>query len=59
MNLMSSMAKTLVGSTMAMVKRAPALETGKMVYLRATSGGMILMIDSSTSTSARLIAGTP
>ena len=58
MNLMSSMAKTLVGSNIAMVTLAPAFDTGMMVYLRATSAGMILTTDSSTSTRARLMAET-
>src|SRR5262245_549850 len=59
MNLMSSMAKTLVGSSMAMVSFAPALEMGRMVYLRATSAGMILITASSTSTRSRFTDGTP
>ena len=49
MNLMSSIAKTFVGSIIAMVTVAPALATGRIVYLRATSAGMILMTASSIS----------
>ncbi len=58
MNLMSSIAKTLVGSSIAMVTLAPALETGMMVYLRATSAGISLTIESSIVTWLRLMAET-
>ena len=54
MNLMSSMAKTFVGSIIAMVIVAPALVTGRMVYLRAMSAGMILMTASSISMPSRI-----
>ena len=53
------MAKTLVGSIIARVTVAPAFETGRMVYLRAMSPGMILRIDSSISTPSRSTEGTP
>jgi hypothetical protein len=59
MNLMSSMAKTFVGSAMAMVIVAPVLLTGRMLYLRATSAGISLMTEASISKWARLMEGTP
>ena len=59
MNLMSSMAKTLVGSTMAIVSVAPERESGRTWYFRAVSAGMILMIAGSISKCSRLIEGTP
>ena len=40
MNLMSSMAKTLVGSTMASVRVAPTRERGMTEYFWATSWGI-------------------
>src|SRR2546427_11456035 len=59
MNLMSSMANTLVGSTMAMVRVAPVRLTGMIRYFCATSLGMSFTTVSSTSTLVRLMAGTP
>ena len=59
MNLMSSMAKTFVGSAMAIVSTAPERESGSTWYFRAVSAGMILMIAGSTSKWSRLIEGTP
>ncbi len=59
MNLMSSMANTLVGSAMAIVSTAPERESGSTWYFRAVSAGMILMIVGSTSKWSRLIEGTP
>ena len=59
MNLMSSMANTLVGSAMAMVRVAPERERGSTWYFLAVSAGMILMIPGSTSKWSRLIEGTP
>ncbi len=49
MNLMSSMAKTFVGSAMAMVSVAPDRERGRIWYFLAVSAGMILMMAGSTS----------
>ena len=45
MNLMSSMAKTLVGSAIAIVIVAPAWLTGRMWYFCAVSAGISLMTD--------------
>src|SRR5262249_37614411 len=59
MNLMSSMAKTLVGSPMAIVRVAPVLLTGRTPYLRATSPGTILITAASISKLPRSIEGTP
>src|SRR6266850_2319575 len=59
MNLMSSMANTFVGSTMAMVRVAPLRLTGMIRYFCATSLGISLTTESSTSIFERLIAGTP
>ena len=59
MNLMSSMANTLVGSAMAMVRVAPERESGSTWYFRAVSAGMILMMAGSTSKWSRSIDGTP
>ena len=59
MNLMSSMANTLVGSAMAIVRVAPERESGSTWYFRAVSAGMILMMAGSTSKWSRLIEGTP
>ena len=49
MNLMSSMAKTLVGSAIAIVIVAPVLLTGRMLYFRATSALINLITDESIS----------
>ena len=59
MNLMSSMANTLVGSAMAIVSVALERESGSTWYFRAVSAGMILMMPGSTSKWSRLIDGTP
>ena len=59
MNLMSSIAKTLVGSTIAMVSVAPVRLTGTTRYFCATSEGISLMTASSISKWRRLIEGTP
>src|SRR5216684_7140682 len=59
MNLMSSMAKTLVGSPIAIVSVAPVLFTGSTPYFRATSPGTILMTKGSISKCDRSIDGTP
>src|SRR6185503_16589091 len=59
MNLMSSMAKTFVGSDIAIVSVAPVLLTGRTPYFRATSPGTTLMIAGSISKCARSIEGTP
>ncbi len=59
MNLMSSMAKTLVGSAIAIVRVAPERESGSTWYFLAVSAGMILMIAGSTSKCSRLMEGTP
>ena len=59
MNLMSSIAKTLVGSPIAMVNVAPVLFTGRTPYLRATSPGTILMTAGSIEKLERSIEGTP
>ncbi len=52
------MAKTLVGSIIATVTVAPALLTGRMVYLRAMSAGMILITASSISIPFKSTDGT-
>jgi hypothetical protein len=59
MNLMSSMAKTFVGSAMARVSLAPESDSGSTWYFRAVSAGTILMIRGSTSKWSRQIEGTP
>ena len=59
MNLMSSMAKTLVGSVIAIVSVAPARLSGRIWYFWAVSAGISLMTDWSISNSPRLIDGTP
>ena len=59
MNLMSSIAKTLVGSVIAIVSVAPARLSGTIWYLCAVSGGISLMTAGSSSNSERLIEGTP
>ena len=59
MNLMSSMANTLVGSVIAMVSVAPLRLTGTTWYFCAVSTGTSLITAASISKSARLIDGTP
>src|SRR3989454_10559220 len=59
MNLMSSMANTLVGSTMARVSEEPTRLKGRTWYLIAVSIGISLMTLGSTSKYERLIEGTP
>ena len=59
MNLMSSMAKTFVGSAIAIVIVAPVLLTGRMLYLRATSAATSFRTAGSISKCERLIDGTP
>jgi hypothetical protein len=59
MNLMSSMAKTLVGSLMARLKTAPAREIGITWYFRQVSPGRTFRTVASMSKVARLIEGTP
>ncbi len=59
MNLMSSIAKTLVGSVIAIVSVAPERESGTISYFWAVSAGMSLMTLGSISNWARLIDGTP
>ena len=59
MNLMSSMANTLVGSVIAIVSVAPARLSGTIWYLCAVSEGISLTIAGSISNCARLIEGTP
>src|SRR5512143_986799 len=59
MNLMSSIAKTFVGSDIAIVSVAPVLFTGSTPYLRATSPGTTFITVGSISKCARWIDGTP
>ena len=59
MNLMSSMANTLVGSVIAIVSVAPARLSGTIWYFWAVSAGISLMTAGSISNSPRLIEGTP
>ncbi len=59
MNLMSSMANTLVGSVIAIVSIAPDRLTGMIWYFCAVSPGISLMTSGSMSNSERLIEGTP
>ena len=59
MNLMSSSAKTFVGSVIAIVSVAPVRLIGMIWYLFAVSDGISLMTDESMSNWARLIDGTP
>ena len=59
MNLMSSIAKTLVGSVIAIVSVAPARLSGTIWYFCAVSAGISLMTPASISNCARLIEGTP
>ena len=59
MNLMSSMANTLVGSVIAIVSVAPARESGTIWYFCAVSAGTSLTTAGSISNSASAIDGTP
>ena len=59
MNFTSSMAKTLVGSVIAMVSVAPSRLSGTIWYLRAVSAGTSLMTAGSISNWFRAIEGTP
>ena len=59
MNLMSSIAKTFVGSVIAIVSVAPARLSGTIWYFCTVSAGMSLMTDGSISNCPRLIDGTP
>jgi hypothetical protein len=59
MNLMSSIAKTLVGSVIAIVNVLPERLSGIIWYFRAVSVGTSLTIVGSILNCARLIAGTP
>ena len=59
MNLMSSIAKTLVGSVIAIVSVAPARLSGTIWYFWAVSAGISLMTLGSISNCVRLIDGTP
>jgi hypothetical protein len=53
------MAKTLVGSVIAIVSVAPARLSGTIWYLCAVSDGISLMMPGSISNCVRLIDGTP
>ena len=59
MNFTSSMAKTLVGSVIAIVSVAPARLSGTIWYLRAVSAGTSLITAGSISNWLRAIEGTP
>ena len=59
MNFTSSIAKTLVGSVMAIVSVAPERLSGTIWYLRAVSAGTSLMTAGSISNWASEIDGTP
>ena len=59
MNLMSSIAKTLVGSVIAIVSVAPARLSGTIWYFCAVSAGISLMTAGSMSNCVRLMEGTP
>jgi hypothetical protein len=59
MNLMSSIAKTLVGSVIAIVRVLPERLSGMTWYLRAVSVGTSLTMVGSILNWARLIDGTP
>ena len=56
---MSSMAKTFVGSVIAIVRVAPDRLSGMIWYFCAVSAWMSLMTAGSISNCARLIDGTP
>ena len=59
MNLMSSMANTLVGSVIAIVSVAPDRESGMIWYFCAVSAGISLMTAGSISNWLIAIEGTP
>ena len=59
MNLMSSMANTLVGSVIAIVSVAPDRESGMTWYFWAVSAGTSLMTAGSISKWRMAIEGTP
>ena len=59
MNLMSSIAKTFVGSLIAIVSVAPEWLTGIIMYFCAMSPGTSLTTTGSIWKSARLIDGMP
>ena len=59
MNLMSSIAKTLVGSVIAIVSVLPERLSGMIWYLRAVSVGTSLTMVGSILNCARLMEGTP
>ncbi len=59
MNLMSSMANTLVGSVIAMVSVAPDRDSGMIWYLWQVSPGISLITPGSISNCVRLMEGTP
>ncbi len=59
MNLMSSMAKTLVGSVIAIVSVAPERESGTIWYFCAVSAGTSLTTPGSISNWPSAIDGTP
>ncbi len=59
MNLMSSSAKTLVGSVIAIVSVAPDRPMGTIWYFCAVSAGISLRTETSMSNCARLMKGTP
>ena len=59
MNLMSSMANTLVGSVIAIVSVAPDRDSGMIWYLWQVSPGISLITPGSISNWVRLMEGTP
>ena len=59
MNLMSSIAKTLVGSVIAIVSVLPERLSGMTWYFRAVSVGTSLTMVGSILNWARLMEGTP
>ena len=59
MNLTSSIAKTLVGSVIAIVSVAPDRLSGTIWVLRAVSAGTSLMTAASISNCPSAIDGTP
>ena len=59
MNLMSSMANTLVGSVIAIVSVAPARDSGTIWYFCAVSAGTSLTTAGSISNWPSAIDGTP
>ena len=59
MNLMSSMANTLVGSVIAIVSVAPARDNGTIWYFCAVSAGTSFTTAGSISNCVSAIDGTP